>query len=241
MRIKTTLPITEARKNIFFLADEVQKKKNYYTLTEHGRPKAVLVSAEKFETLTTGRSGGSVLADGPSAGAGFSRNTRIFSRVLIVRDASKIVYLDEDYRDLKHKEEELIKSQLYIKLIEECRYPLVAVEIGRYVKIGAQEGKRYIEADIIINDRQGNVKMIFETITFDEFEESSDRVIFDLFELARATTWVKKPEKLICYSRAFRNGAIKEKIVVIDYGKFNTFAAWKKAGRPHGKEIPKQQ
>lgn len=34
MRIKTTIPISEARKKIFKIAEEVQKPDNYYTLTE---------------------------------------------------------------------------------------------------------------------------------------------------------------------------------------------------------------
>lgn len=50
MRSKTTLPISEARKKIFKIADEVQKPATYYTLTEKGRPKVVMLSAEEFES-----------------------------------------------------------------------------------------------------------------------------------------------------------------------------------------------
>lgn len=50
MRLKTTIPISEARKRIFDIAEEVQKPDNYYTFTEKGRPKAVLMSAEKFDS-----------------------------------------------------------------------------------------------------------------------------------------------------------------------------------------------
>ena len=50
MNVKTTLPISEARKKIFKIAKEVQKPSNYYTLTEKGRPKVVLMSAEEFES-----------------------------------------------------------------------------------------------------------------------------------------------------------------------------------------------
>lgn len=50
MNTKTTLPISEARKKIFNIAKEVQKPNNYYTLTEKGRPKAVIMSAEEFES-----------------------------------------------------------------------------------------------------------------------------------------------------------------------------------------------
>lgn len=50
MDTKTTLPISEARRKIFKIAKNVQKPSTYYTLTEKGRPKAVVLSAEEFES-----------------------------------------------------------------------------------------------------------------------------------------------------------------------------------------------
>ncbi|MBU4348153.1 type II toxin-antitoxin system Phd/YefM family antitoxin [Patescibacteria group bacterium] len=50
MNIKTTLSITEARKQIFKIIEATQRPGNYYTLTEKGKPKAVVMSAEEFES-----------------------------------------------------------------------------------------------------------------------------------------------------------------------------------------------
>lgn len=50
MDIKKTLPISEARKKIFEIAAEVQKPGTHYTLTENGRPAAVVISAEEYES-----------------------------------------------------------------------------------------------------------------------------------------------------------------------------------------------
>ena len=50
MDIATTLPISEARKKIFKIAEKVQKPATRYTLTEKGKPKAVIMSAEEFES-----------------------------------------------------------------------------------------------------------------------------------------------------------------------------------------------
>jgi len=50
MDTKTTLPISEARKKIFKIAEKVQKPATRYTLTEKGKPKAVVMSAEEFES-----------------------------------------------------------------------------------------------------------------------------------------------------------------------------------------------
>ena len=50
MNYKTTISISEARKKIFQIAEDVQKPGTYYTFTEKGRSKAVLMSAEEFES-----------------------------------------------------------------------------------------------------------------------------------------------------------------------------------------------
>ena len=50
MDAKTTLSISEARRRIFEIADKVQKPDTYYILTENGRPKVALMSAEEFES-----------------------------------------------------------------------------------------------------------------------------------------------------------------------------------------------
>lgn len=51
MTTKNIISISEARKNIFKIAEEVQKPDNHYILTEKGRPKAVLMSTEEFDSL----------------------------------------------------------------------------------------------------------------------------------------------------------------------------------------------
>lgn len=45
-----TLSITEARKRIFDIAEAVQHSSQYFTLTEHGRARAVVMSAEEFDS-----------------------------------------------------------------------------------------------------------------------------------------------------------------------------------------------
>lgn len=47
---KRTISISEARKRIFDIADEVQSPNKVYTLTADGRPKAVIMSAEEYES-----------------------------------------------------------------------------------------------------------------------------------------------------------------------------------------------
>ena len=51
MDSKNTLSLTEARKRIFDIAEDVQKPGKFYTFTENGTPKAVLMSADQFDSL----------------------------------------------------------------------------------------------------------------------------------------------------------------------------------------------
>lgn len=51
MDSKHTISISEARRRIFEIANEVQKPDTQYVLTENGKPKAVILSAEEFENL----------------------------------------------------------------------------------------------------------------------------------------------------------------------------------------------
>ena len=50
MNITNTISVTEARKKIFQIADDVEKTSAYYFLTDKGKAKAVLMSAEEFES-----------------------------------------------------------------------------------------------------------------------------------------------------------------------------------------------
>jgi prevent-host-death family protein len=50
MDAKHTLSITEARKRIFDIAEKVQEDGVHYILTEKGRPKAVIMSADELES-----------------------------------------------------------------------------------------------------------------------------------------------------------------------------------------------
>lgn len=51
MSVKNTISITEARKRIFDIAKAVQRPGVVYTLTENGRSKVTVLSAEEYDSL----------------------------------------------------------------------------------------------------------------------------------------------------------------------------------------------
>lgn len=48
--MKNVIPVTEARRNIFSLVDDVDRKRSRFLLTDHGRAKAVIMSADEFDS-----------------------------------------------------------------------------------------------------------------------------------------------------------------------------------------------
>lgn len=50
MNTKTTISMSEARKRLFEVAENVQSPQTIFTFTEKGKPKVVMMSAENFES-----------------------------------------------------------------------------------------------------------------------------------------------------------------------------------------------
>ena len=47
--------MSDARKKLFDIAEDVQKPGTFYTLTENGKPKAVILSVEQYDSLIDDR------------------------------------------------------------------------------------------------------------------------------------------------------------------------------------------
>ncbi|MCC6323507.1 type II toxin-antitoxin system Phd/YefM family antitoxin [Candidatus Nomurabacteria bacterium] len=90
---KTTISISEARKHIFEIAEEVQVPHKVYTLTADGVPKAVIISAEEYESWTETME---VLRDCPDI---FDRIAESV-RAVKTGDWSNFVTLEELRKDL---------------------------------------------------------------------------------------------------------------------------------------------
>ena len=50
MDVKNILPVTEIRKKLFQILKEIEKTGAHYMITEKGKPKAVMMSAEEYES-----------------------------------------------------------------------------------------------------------------------------------------------------------------------------------------------
>ena len=48
---KKTIPITEGRKKLFKIVEEIQKPDTYYIFTVDGKPQVVLMSKDEFDSI----------------------------------------------------------------------------------------------------------------------------------------------------------------------------------------------
>lgn len=50
MTLKNVISITNARNNLFKITDQAKNNGTYFTLTQRGEPKAVIMSADEFDS-----------------------------------------------------------------------------------------------------------------------------------------------------------------------------------------------
>jgi prevent-host-death family protein len=257
MRMRTTLPISEARKRFFTIAEEVQKPNTYYTLTERGRPKAVIVSANRFEALVDGRAGGrasSRSVDGKGSdgfvvregsdvrygGSAVMRAPGDRAGAIVVREAPRALYLSGQVPDSAYHAKELAKAQLYVELVEKYKYPVQSVEVGRCVKVGGRASRRYIEADIVVEEGDGDgVLLLFAVSAPQEYISHLHAAVQELFELAAAFAGDRRlPIFLVYYTRSHEKGKSYRQWTVIDHSRYGSYEEWRAAGEPCEGGIP---
>lgn len=251
MQTRTTLSITQARKNIFSIAKKVQKGSTHYTLTEHGKPIAVITSAKYFEKINEPMAdsfGNMFLADAAKNQKPWGKSkiqpgfisVEKGARVFVLReDFNKVVYSTDDAVDKINRKRDLIKSQLFVELIDKFNYPLECVSLGRYIKVGQLESKQYIEADILVNKQKKGYNLLFSVATFENFKKCLELKVKELFEMATSLeNSGESIDYLIYFSRNYEKDLAREKIIRVDFNKFKSFKEWDKAGRPSGRSIP---
>lgn len=90
MTTKNTITISEARKKIFEIAEDVQKPGQQYTLTENGKPKVVVMSADEFEswkeTLNVMREFPDIKSDIQQARAEYERGEYATLESLLIKE-----------------------------------------------------------------------------------------------------------------------------------------------------------
>lgn len=247
MRTRTTLSLSEARKKIFTIAEEVQESGVFYTLTEYGRPKVVVAAAEAFESLLDqvafARSRRTRHNQVETRESGVSYEAASDAWVSLVREVPTVPYADGRLADPHSQAKDLVRAQLYVELVEKCGYSLETVRVGKYVRVGEADSRKYIEADILVEDKRKGSVIVCMVVAPDVYERRSATAMRELFEIAAALHShgrKLKDIKLIYYTR-LQKGAerARQRCMVVDYGQYQTFENWEKQGMKKETALPK--
>ncbi|WP_456325759.1 type I restriction enzyme HsdR N-terminal domain-containing protein [Desulfonauticus submarinus] len=136
-------------------------------------------------------------------------------------------------------EEEVVRAFLLSKLVNELGYKLEDIELEKEYDIGRPKTNKP-RIDIIVRDKEGNAFLYIELKSPKDFEKDKDEVIEkQLFNLASQEVGQgKKVKYLVLYTFEPTKEGIKDKAIIIDYERFNSFDKWKEV-RDFTNEIPK--
>ena len=144
------------------------------------------------------------------------------------------------HRDVKNisGDEEIVRSYLLTKLVNELGYKEENIEIEKEYDIGRPKVNKP-RIDVIVRDDNGDAFLYIELKSPQEYEKDKDEVIEkQLFNLASQEKGQgKKVKYLVLYTIEIVEDEIKDKCIIIDYDKFASFDSWKEI-RDFSDELP---
>ncbi len=135
-------------------------------------------------------------------------------------------------------DEEIVRAYILAKLVNELGYKPENIELEKEYDIGRPKVNKP-RIDIIVRDDNGNAFLYIELKSPLDYEKDKDEVIEkQLFNLASQEQGQgRKVKYLTLYSVEIVNDEIKDKTILIDYEKFNSFDQWKEI-RNYADELP---
>jgi type I restriction enzyme M protein len=159
-------------------------------------------------------------------------------------DNKKVKYSDKisGWKIDKFKgEEEIVRAYILAKLVNELGYEPENIEIEKqYGNVGTPKVIKP-RIDIIVRDNRGNAFLYIELKSPQEYEKDKDKIIeAQLFNLAAIEKGQGVDVKyLVLYTLEVVGNEIKDKTMLIDYGKFASFEAWRNV-RDFADQLPER-
>lgn len=137
-------------------------------------------------------------------------------------------------------DEETVRAYILAKLVNELGYKLENIELEKQYDIGRPKVNKP-RIDIIVKDDKGNAFLYIELKSPQDYEKDKDEVIEkQLFNLASQEKGQgKKVKYLVLYTFEVVGNEVKDKAILIDYEKFNSFDTWKNA-RDFADQLPER-
>ena len=226
MLAKNILPLTEARKNIFTLVDEVEKEEKSFILTERGRAKAALIPITLFDRFSE-LSSQHVRRTYSLPGALVQS---LQAPVWIARDGCEQGYQRKSESEWV-EEKAYAQSILYVKLVEQFGYEPRQIEVGHPVELISSEGTQHFELDLVVRDKEGWPTILCVLIPWAAVLPEQDKAIWFLYTSAEAMGIGRSLSWLVGFSHQCQQKKGKSRAFVIDFKKYPTFALWQAGGR----------
>lgn len=155
-------------------------------------------------------------------------------------EKKKVKYSDKikGWKIKKYKPEEVVRSFILTKLVNELGYKSERIEIETEYDFGRPKVNKPRIDIIVRNENDDNVFMFMELKTPEEYETNKDEIIEkQLFNLAGGEiTKGRTVQYLVLYTFDI-DEKIKDKCLLIDFKKYNSFEFWKN-DRNYADEIP---
>ena len=135
-------------------------------------------------------------------------------------------------------DEEVVRAYILTKLVNELGYSIESIEIEKQYDIGRPKVNKP-RIDIIVRDSKQNAFLYIELKSPQDYEKDKDEIIEkQLFNLASQEKGQGLNVKyLVLYTAEDLDDEIADKAIVIDYGKFSNYDAWKDV-RDFADELP---
>lgn len=165
-------------------------------------------------------------------------NTAKNKVVRINIEKATISYTDQikKYEDPKVivGDEEISRAYLVNHLINNLDYKPENIEIEkRYeISLGRSTKIHRGENDLILRDNKGDVFYLVEVKSPKEYESGKKTLIGQLFGIAREEARKHKVYYLCYYTTDYIDGQTRDKVVIIDFQKYQEYEDWEDAGEP---------
>jgi type I restriction enzyme M protein len=176
---------------------------------------------------------------------------RIFQRHIKQLDPNEeIVKINIDQMEIKYNDkikqhrqireltkEEIVRAYLVLKLTKTLKYPIDCIELEKTHTIGRREKKTRARIDVLVKkpDNTYSTFMIIEVKAPDEYDREMEEIKTQLFQVAKLE---KGTQYLIYYTAYAFETDIRERIVSVSFGIFDSYKEWEKDGKPNLMSIP---
>lgn len=136
-------------------------------------------------------------------------------------------------------DEEFCRAHCIVKLITQLKYSPDCLELEKTHTIGRKEKKTSARIDVLVKnkDKSYSTFMIIEVKSPETYDKDVNQIKTQLFQVAKLE---KGTQYLVYYTAEVVEQEIKERVISVSFGVYDSYNNWEKEGKPNLYEIPKE-